>query len=199
MRTLQCCMRLLAVTTPSGAALMREDRDHDATATRDVEDIFRTHYPFVRRVLQYWGVPPSSVDDAVQDVFVVVTRKVDGLDPSTDIRSWLLGVGRRVAGNLRRMERRTKTRRSRIRVLGGESQPSSDYDGDDVELALRLLQRLPDPQRTVFVLADLEGWTAPEIAESVGINTSTVYSRLRTARRRLERMHSELLAREASP
>src|SRR5690606_18000792 len=43
---------------------------------------------------------------------------------------------------------------------------------------------LEEPRRAVFVLTEIEGMTAPEIAEALGCNVNTVYSRLRTARRR---------------
>jgi RNA polymerase sigma-70 factor (ECF subfamily) len=39
----------------------------------------------------------------------------------------------------------------------------------------------------VFVLADVEGMTGPEIADALGIAVNTVYSRLRLARRDFER------------
>ena len=50
-------------------------------------------------------------------------------------------------------------------------------------LVHRLLAELPDEQREVFVLTELEQLTAPEISEAVGANLNTVYSRLRLARR----------------
>jgi RNA polymerase sigma-70 factor (ECF subfamily) len=45
---------------------------------------------------------------------------------------------------------------------------------------------LHDARREVFVLAELEQMTVPEIAELVGENVNTVYGRLRTARREFE-------------
>jgi RNA polymerase sigma factor (sigma-70 family) len=48
------------------------------------------------------------------------------------------------------------------------------------------LATLDDERRGVFILAEIEQMTAPEIAEALGINRNTVYSRLRLARRDLE-------------
>jgi len=45
------------------------------------------------------------------------------------------------------------------------------------------LERLSEEQRAVFVMADLEELSAPEIAEVLSVNLNTVYSRLRSARR----------------
>jgi RNA polymerase sigma-70 factor (ECF subfamily) len=49
-----------------------------------------------------------------------------------------------------------------------------------------LLESLPEDQRLVLVLSDLEGWTAPEIAQALELPVNTAYSRLRTARQKLE-------------
>ena len=47
------------------------------------------------------------------------------------------------------------------------------------------LETLDDDRRAVFVLAELEQMTAPEIAEALNANPSTVYSRLASARKAL--------------
>jgi RNA polymerase sigma-70 factor (ECF subfamily) len=51
-----------------------------------------------------------------------------------------------------------------------------------------ILDRLPEEQRTVFVLSEIEGMTAPEVAAIVGVPLGTVSSRLRRAR---EQFHVE--------
>lgn len=175
--------------TPSATRMLsREQR---------VEDLFRTHYPFVRRVLRYWGVPPSGLEDAAQDVFVVVTRSVERIRDDVDVRSWLLGIARRVARNHRRSDLRRKIRRLALRAETSTAPaPSLSHRHERAALAVQLLQDLPEKQRVVVVLADLEGWTAPEIAEALGLKLNTVYSRLRLARRRLEARRSELLGQQ---
>ena len=56
---------------------------------------------------------------------------------------------------------------------------------EDVRLLLRLLDELPDEQRELIVLADLEELKVPEICACIGGNSNTVYSRLRVAREAL--------------
>lgn len=177
--------------TPSATRMLtREQR---------VEDLFRTHYPFVRRVLRYWGVPPSGLEDAAQDVFVVVTRSVERIRDDVDVRSWLLGIARRVARNHRRSDLRRKIRRLALRAeVGTVPSPSLAHRHERAAFAVQLLQQLPEGQRVVLVLADLEGWTAPEISEALGLKLNTVYSRLRLARRRLEARRSELLGQQGA-
>jgi len=57
---------------------------------------------------------------------------------------------------------------------------------EEVRLLHRILDRLDDDKRAVFVLAELEQMTAPEIAEALSVNLNTVYSRLRAARAAFE-------------
>ncbi|AKU96087.1 RNA polymerase sigma factor RpoE [Labilithrix luteola] len=59
-----------------------------------------------------------------------------------------------------------------------------------------LLDELDDEKRAVFVLAELEEKSVPEISEALGVNVNTVYSRLRAARQELERAVQRLNARE---
>jgi RNA polymerase sigma-70 factor, ECF subfamily len=166
------------------------------TREQQVEAMFRAHYPFVRRVLRYWGTPPNGLEDAAQDVFAVVTRSFDRLRDDVDERSWLLGIARRVARNHRRSRLRHRIRWLALRAERADPPPSLASQYERAALAVRLLEALPERQRLVVVLGDLEGWTAPEIAKALGINLNTVYSRLRLARRRLEALRAEWTAAE---
>ena len=166
------------------------------TREQQVEAMFRAHYPFVRRVLRYWGTPPSGLEDAAQDVFAVVTRSFERLRDGVDERSWLLGIARRVARNHRRSSLRYRIRCLALGAVREEPPPSLASQYERASLAVRLLQELPERQRVVVVLGDLEGWTAPEIAKALGINLNTVYSRLRLAHRRLEALRAAWAAAE---
>jgi RNA polymerase sigma-70 factor (ECF subfamily) len=53
---------------------------------------------------------------------------------------------------------------------------------------LGFLDRLDEDRRVVMLLVELEGMSVPEVAELVGDNVNTIYSRLRLARRDFERM-----------
>ena len=50
-----------------------------------------------------------------------------------------------------------------------------------------MLSRLPDEQREVVVLVDLEQLTAPQVADALEVKLNTVYSRLRLGRAALSR------------
>lgn len=156
-------------------------------AGSDFADIFERHHDFVWRSLRYLGVAGHAVDDATQDVFIVVHRRLGEFDVRLSMRSWLFGIARRIADKYRVRMART----AGLRVLPDPGAPLPDEALARREAASVLeafLSELPAEQREVFVLAELEGLSAPEIATAVDAKLNTVYSRMRLARRAYERM-----------
>ncbi len=146
-----------------------------------VDEVFREHYAFVRRMIRRWGVREPWVEDAVQDVFLVVTRRLGEVSDRRKVRPWLVSICRRVASNHRRWSLRRMLRLSVLR----RSPIGAAVDAPEVVLFETLLDELSDCQRAVFVLVELEDWTAPEVAEALGIKVNTVYSRLRLAKKKI--------------
>jgi RNA polymerase sigma-70 factor (ECF subfamily) len=158
--------------------------------------LYEQHYAFVWRSLVHFGLDEPQADDASQDVFIVVHRRLPDFDGRTHLRSWLFGIARRVARGYQRGELR---RQKRLELVA-EPAPA---DGPDeqlqraraVELVDAFLASLEATQRDVFYLSDVEGLTAPEIADALGVKLNTVYSRLRAARKRFERAVSRQQAK----
>lgn len=147
--------------------------------------MFRAHHDFVWRILRRFGVPEVALDDKVQDVFLVVYRRWSDLDPSTPPRSWLYGIARRVAADQHRGDRRRERRLAAVPEPPPLPPPDAHLaEGEAAAFLEAFLATLDEDKRAVFVLADLEGLSAPEIAAAVGANLNTVYSRLRLARQR---------------
>lgn len=146
--------------------------------------VYDAHFDFVWRSLRRFGVPERNVDDAAQDVFVVVHRKLDEYDPTRPLKPWLAGIAVRVASDHRR-------RASNVHEVMEEVEPEPvatlDSDVAARQIVRRLLDRLDPDRRAVFVLHELEGMTMPEIAEATGAPLNTCYSRLRLAREQLEK------------
>jgi len=176
-------------------------------APLEVADIHHMHADFVFRSLQRLGVRPSDLEDALQDVFVVVHRRLRSFDGSSRLTTWLYGICLRVATAHRR---KAHLRRERV---GAETEETADPDpGSNPEDVLarrqardrlgRVLERLPAERRAVFVMFEIEGLGADEIADMMGVPVGTVYSRLSKARkefeRALRRLESSEAAREAS-
>lgn len=150
-----------------------------------IEALYEANFDFVWRSLKHLGVVDAAIDDAVQDTFVVAHRRLADFAERSSPRTWLFGIAMRVA----RDQRRARGRRERFLLAFGQKPEATiptPYDHTVAAEAGRLLRRfldtLSEEQRAVFVMADLEQMTAPEIAEALGVNLNTVYSRMRAAR-----------------
>jgi RNA polymerase sigma-70 factor (ECF subfamily) len=167
-----------------------------------LEELYDHHADYVYRSLRRLGVPQSSLPDALQDVFVIVHRRLSELDPSGSAKPWLFVVAMGVARNQRRSLRRKAPERERGGVdpdrLGGRlEEPFERFAHTErIELFYKLLETLDDDKRAVFVLAELEELTVPEIAKTLALNLNTAYARLRAARKLFEQALSRLRARE---
>jgi len=148
------------------------------------EAVYAEHFAFVWRIVRRLGVADRHLDDAAQDVFVVVHRKLAGFQGRSSVRTWLYSIARRVASDYRR---RSSRKESGCEPLGSHAAagptPLQEVETSEaVAMLHRALEHLPVAQREVFVLAELEQMTAPEIAAATGAPVNTVYSRLRLAR-----------------
>jgi len=160
-----------------------------------IEEVYQTNFKYVWRCLRALGVGDAALDDAVQDVFLVVQKKLGQFDGKGQLRTWLYAIALRIARRYRAAAAEDSGRRAdESRALGTDdaeahqelpgpidAEHSIEYD-ERLDLARRALERLDDPKREVFVLHHVEQMSAPEIAEAIGIPVNTVYSRLRAAR-----------------
>jgi RNA polymerase sigma-70 factor (ECF subfamily) len=146
--------------------------------------VYAEHFDLVWRSLRSLGVPSASVEDAAQDVFLVAHRRLPEFAGRSSLRTWIYGIVLQVARNHRRRERR-KGGLDPLDVDVAGHGPGPDEEAEAAEAlehVAEVLGDLDEPKREVFVLGELEQMTAPEIAEALGINVNTVYSRLRAAR-----------------
>ena len=144
---------------------------------------YREHHAFVWRILRHLGVPPAQVDDRLQDVFLVVYRRWHAIDPAVSLRSWLYGIARRVAADQHRGDRRAARRLEAVPTpMPGPGPEQLLANAEAADFVDEFLAGLDAGRREVFVLAEVEHLSAPEIAAATGIKLKTVYSRLRVAR-----------------
>ena len=156
------------------------------------------HYAYVCRTLSYFGVPASAVDDVAQDVFLVMYRRLAELDVSRDVRSWLWGIARRVAHTHRRSAARAKRKHDEAPPKTGPVRPDERLQlRQQAQIVERFVQSLPDKLRDVFVLTQIEGLSAPAVAEALELELNTVYSRVRLSRERFARTLQRLEAEHA--
>lgn len=158
---------------------------------RLVAKLVAQHSRYVWCLLKRLGVPTSQLDDTTQQVFIVAARRLEDLVEGREL-AFLCGTAVRVAANTRRSlsNRQRQHTESMLDDLPSYA-PSGEAALEQMQarrLLDLILDRLPEEQRTVFVLSEIEGMTAPEIAAIVGVPLGTVSSRLRRGR---EQFHTE--------
>lgn len=183
----------------SGGSASEGAPQNAAEAPLAFETVYAAHFRGVWRTLHRLGVGRAQLDDAAQDVFVVVYRRLVEFD-GRSLRGWLYAIAVRVASDYRRRpwQRRSVPLTDVVADSAPDPARASEL-GESVRLLHDLLAELPDEQRVVFVLGELEQLTAPEIAKALELNLNTVYSRQRAARARFEAALMRRRSRRGGP
>jgi RNA polymerase sigma-70 factor (ECF subfamily) len=180
---------VLSLTEPSVPTLSgRPAVASPSTSREEFGRIFREHAPFAWRTLRRLGVDARETDDACQDVFVVVQRKLGQFEGRSSLKTWIYGVCLKVASDYRR---RASSRRETLHASfpdrAAEGGPHAALERKE---ALRLLDALLDgldeDKRAVFVLYEIEQLSMREVAEIVACPAQTAYARLYAARRQVQ-------------
>jgi RNA polymerase sigma-70 factor (ECF subfamily) len=169
-------------------------------AAADYEAIYDEHFDFVWRNVRRLGVPEESADDAVQDVFLVVHRKLREFEGRSSMRTWLFGILARVARDYRRTRARAAAKAMAIAAESVHEPAETPVELVAKREAARvledLLSELDDDKREVLVLVELEQSSVAEVAIALGLNPNTAHARLRAARQQFEAAVARFHARE---
>jgi RNA polymerase sigma-70 factor (ECF subfamily) len=152
-----------------------------------LDQFYREH---ARKVLGWairLGGSRLDPEDIAQDVFAIAFRRLHTFRFESSVSTWLYGITRNVIQNARR-------RAAIRRWVGLDDVPELEeqhHAGPDAQLDAHrrrrvvqdALETLKPRYREVLVLCDLEGRSAPEAGEMLGIPPGTVYSRLHYARK----------------
>jgi RNA polymerase sigma-70 factor (ECF subfamily) len=169
--------------------------------------LYEETFEFVYRNARRLGVNEAAIDDVVQEVFMIVHRRLGEFDPASGSpRAWVYGI---LANTVRGYRRTFRRKLAPLRAtetedeLGPASSRSSPEQRatrrQDTELLLGMLAELPAEQRELIVLGELEQLSVPEICACIGGNPNTVYSRLRAAREALRKKVAQHLLERKVP
>jgi len=157
--------------------------------TESLDSLFAEHARFVWRVLKRYGVQERDVEDACQEVFMVVHRRRADFDGRASMRTWIYGI----AANVARNARRSNLRRHEVPMASLPDTMTTDIPFEQVSrhelllLAERCLRQMAEDKREVFALYELDGLTMAEVARSLNLPESTALSRLYAARDEIQR------------
>jgi RNA polymerase sigma-70 factor (ECF subfamily) len=147
--------------------------------------LYERHFAFTWRALRYLGVPERLLDDAAQEVWVVVHRRYAEFEGRSDVKTWLFGIAVNVERNIRRVEGR---RRSLVplpaELSASRGDPLLAREGKEAwALVLSFVDTLDETRRAVFAASLVEGLSAAETAAITELPIETVYNRVRALRR----------------
>jgi RNA polymerase sigma-70 factor (ECF subfamily) len=149
-----------------------------------LEDVYREHFDFVFRMAARLGGPGLDAEDAAQEVFLIVARKLHTYDGTSLVSTWLYGITLNVVRSLRR---RTRLRRLFEREDHKVDVAIQSVDRAEVleahRIAYAILDKLAPKKREAFILAEFEGLSCEEIAQMTDTREQTVWSRLHYARK----------------
>ena len=171
---LRKAIRFCAGVSFASKGMKVEARDVGRAHQGTLEALYRDYHGFVCRSLLRMAVPSRALEDAVHDTFMVAARRLQEFEGRASLRSWLFAIAVRVAQAERRDRARAQRKEERLRNTAAQR---TTLDPTPRHEAASELQAL---------MAELEGKTAPEIADELGVKLATVYSRLRLARQKLE-------------
>jgi RNA polymerase sigma-70 factor (ECF subfamily) len=173
---------------------------HSAAPPRELTAaaLFDEHAAFAWRVLRRLGVTDADADDACQEVFLTVHRRLHAFEGRSSPRTWIYGICIRVAADYRK---RATTRREISSSKPPEQVVEASQMGDVARrearaLLDRILDGLDDDKRAAFVLYEIEELPLREVAAALGCPLKTAFSRLQAARREVEDALERLRAKE---
>lgn len=156
--------------------------------------LYDAHFDFVWGSLRRLGVREPDALDQAQKVFLTAYQKLAEFEGRSRVTTWLFAICQRVASDYRRsapVRREIATDAEALERASGASGALLQQleTRERARIAEAILDKLPEPQRVVFVLFELSEMSGEEIAELLEISVGTVRSRLRLGR--------EAFAREA--
>lgn len=154
-----------------------------------LRELYAKHAGLAWRALRRLGVPEAALEDALQDVFLVLHRRMNEFEARASITTWIYGIVLRVAKDYRRSEARHGARLTRLAQLltielDDTADPAYAVERREANALMHvLLAKLPEDLREVLVLVELEDLPLREACQSLGVNLRTGQRRLLAARK----------------
>jgi RNA polymerase sigma-70 factor, ECF subfamily len=177
----------------------RLEGDAAPPLTESVEQVYHHHAEFVWACLQRFGIRDRDLDDALQEVFVVVHKRLGSFRGEARMSTWLYSICLRVA----QAHRRRGYVRRELSVDRFGDDAFHDSANPEDELAVRERRRVLDAildeldleKRALLVMFEIDEVPCEEIAGILELPLGTVYSRLHGARKAFEKAVARFRAR----
>lgn len=167
-------------TDVSDAELVKQAQEGNAEAWKG---LFERHKRKILSVMIRLCRNAAQAEDLTQDVFVKAFQKIDLFRFESEFSTWLYRVAVNIGINFKNRDDDSKGRVD-IEVEKTDDGRQSWSIETNAELD-EAIQKLPDGERQVLVLHDIEGFTFPQISEQMNLPVAEVKKLCRTAREKL--------------
>ena len=184
-------MRDLKSKTAAIVSIRKAIRLFNQGDAKAFDFIYRSHCDFVYRICLRMLRDPVEAEDAAQDVFVCLLRKISTFKGESAFSSWLYRLTENSV--LMRLRKKKHARIPLEEPIDDEKGSYREFCVPDLNLC-GLLDRidlqsavnvLPNGYKTAFVLHDVQGYDHEEIAEMSGHSIGNSKAQLHRARRKL--------------
>ena len=177
----------------------RLDAEPAPMTAESLEQVYQRHAEFVWACLSRFGIRDRDLDDALQEVFVVVHQRLATFRGESRMTTWLYSICLRVAHAHRRrghLRHELEVERFADDVLDEHANPEDVLVLRQRRLALgAILDELDLEKRALLVMFEIDELPCEEIAAMLGVPLGTVYSRLHGARKAFEKAVARFRAR----
>lgn len=179
-------LKLRSEPAPEGAAVT----SRPGAPPLEFERVFEVWFARVASWVRALGAPESDQDDLVQDVFLVVHRRLSDFD-GRNLAGWLYQIARRRVRDFRRLHWIRHVLASGVplsnNLLKVGPSPADELETKEKGQKLEaMLSTLNPDQRAAFVLLEIEGYSGEEIARLQSVPLNTVWARIYKARKKLQ-------------
>ena len=162
----------------------------EASSTIEFHAVYERWFVEVSRWVRAMGGPEADREDLVQDVFVVVHRRLPDFD-GNNLPGWLYQIARHRVRDFRRLSWVKHFLFGSVPLsenLPNEGASPADRLEEQQKRALleRLFEKLTESERATLVLFEIEGYSGEEIAQLQGVPLNTVWSRMYKSRAKLK-------------
>ena len=162
-------------------------------APLDLGEIYRAYAADVSRWARRLRGPAAEVDDVLHEVFLVAHRRLPEFRGEAKISTWLYAITVRVVQQHRRKQRWLRWLLLDRLITEASPAPPTPLETFEsrraTEVTYRLLEGLPEAERSALILFELEGLSGEEIAAVTGEEVGTIWVRLHRARARFRKAY----------
>ncbi|HYP77199.1 MAG TPA: RNA polymerase sigma factor [Polyangiaceae bacterium] len=161
-----------------------------ASSSLEFRVIYERWFSDVSRWIRAMGGPEAEREDLVQDVFLVVHRRLPDFD-GQNVAGWLYQIARHRVRDFRRLLWVRHLMFGSVplseSLSKGGASPADSLETQEKRVLLeRLLSKLNETERAALVLFEIDGYSGEEIAEIQGVPVNTVWARIHKARKKLK-------------